>query len=160
MNESGTVKYTVYRYKDYDPRFLCAAKADLADDAYVAINRDFVPDDLADLVSVMKLGSRTELTYAKDLSTDEMLDDVSPSLLADALISQGSTRPQETASGDTRLMSFNLKLKDIPKINFEEAPGYVDIYNNGLIHFYIDGEHIYFNVGPDGAKSIYKQLKK
>ena len=160
LNESGTVAYTVYRYKDYDPRFLCAAKADLADEAYVAINRDFVPNDLADLVTVMKLGSRTEITYAKDLSTDEMLDDVSPSLLADALMSQGSAKPEETAKGDTQLMTFMLKLDDIPKINFERADGYVDIYKNGLIHFYIDGEHIYFDVSPDGAKSIYNRLKK
>jgi hypothetical protein len=131
------IVYTVYRYKDIDPRFICKVAFEGIDEVYVGINYQFMPKDNADFLAATDNMS----CFVFDDLYDMVFRDTGPldqEEFMDILKARPSLPVTDMIDSDTIPIAYtNFSLKGIYTISNKEISGQFYFLDNDLIEFYL-----------------------
>jgi hypothetical protein len=159
-----TITYKAYKYRDFDPRFICKVKFSNGE-ITLGINYEFAPENFADMLKAMDFQNSF---YFEDVETYKNFahsDYVNKDVLSELLTTHGNLldnkpveAPVDDIDYDDVAAAIYYNLNDVLDIFHYPLYGYIEILNTGLVRFSVDVYYYYIDVGEENVNNIYQKL--
>lgn len=156
---SRYVRYTVYSYADFDPKFLCMVKFEDSDDVYIGVNEKFTAKTVADFINSTKISK-----YAKHFDmylydTDEVYSE----LPKDKVMEQFTDLRQELRQQDETIemsrVSIYFILYDPSTYERMIRLGEIRIDHSNNVTIFMLEQPLTFDMEPDAVDKLIDDLK-
>ena len=151
------INYTLYKYKNFDPRFICKVKFDTDDKVYLGINYDFIPQNIGEYLSATDLRNSILTRSAYDYRTNRYIQPFNKAKLLELLTPLADTPIIQLPDCGQYLLDIECFIEGVIVDDYN-IDFLIFLTDDGLIEFFIDNVNFYADVGVENINKIYQQL--
>ena len=151
------INYTLYKYKNFDPRFICKVKFDTDDKVYLGINYDFIPQNIGEYLSATDLRNSILTRSAYDYRTNRYIQPFNKAKLLELLTPLADTPIIQLPDCGQYLLDIECFIEGVIVDDYN-IDFLIFLTDDGLIEFFIDHVTFYADIGVENINKIYQQL--
>ncbi len=152
------MSYTVYKYKNFDPRFICKVKFDLCDTVYLGINCNFLSQDIGEFLEATDFRNSILTNYAYDLQRYTEIEPFNKAKLLEMLAPLADTPVKTQGDPQDPLFYLNYIVENVITVSDDDYGGCIVFYSNGIVGTDLNNGNFYADIGEENVNKIYEQL--